>query len=376
MRGVFFGRESEVNEILDRMRGPEGRFIIISGGSGTGKSSLVDAGMLPRVEESGLPGMARCVCKRMVPSQGNHPFDALMRVLHSEAERAGIDPFETGQRLLSEPSICSELLRTIISQGMSADGLVLFLDQMEELFTGQTKERTATFISALYGVVNEVPLRVIGTIRSDFLHYCHEHDDLLKVLRGSGHYPLGRVENYVIADIIVKPAQCAGLSISEGLMRRLIRDTGSEPGSLPLLAFALEQLFKKRSDSVLSEDVYAELGGIAGAVGAHVNTVEDRLAKEFGADANTWLPKIFPSLVVVNIDGQPTRRRALKKTLASDLQPIVDYLSRERLLSAEGEGPQSTGSVAHEKLFETWPALTRWVAEKPRRFLCPALGRD
>ena len=189
----------------------------------TGKSSLVDAGMLPRVEESGLPGMARCVCKRMVPSQGNHPFDALMRVLHSEAERAGIDPFETGQRLLSEPSICSELLRTIISQGMSADGLVLFLDQMEELFTGQTKERTATFISALYGVVNEVPLRVIGTIRSDFLHYCHEHDDLLKVLRGSGHYPLGRVENYVIADIIVKPAQCAGLSISEGLMRRLIR---------------------------------------------------------------------------------------------------------------------------------------------------------
>ena len=137
--GVFFGRESEVNEILDRMRGPEGRFIIISGGSGTGKSSLVDAGMLPRVEESGLPGMARCVCKRMVPSQGNHPFDALMRVLHSEAERAGIDPFETGQRLLSEPSICSELLRTIISQGMSADGLVLFLNQMEELFTGQTK---------------------------------------------------------------------------------------------------------------------------------------------------------------------------------------------------------------------------------------------
>ena len=114
---------------------------------------------------------------------------------------------------------------------------------------------------------------------------------------------------------------------------------------------------------MLSEDVYAELGGIAGAVGAHVNTVEDRLAKEFGADANTWLPKIFPSLVVVNIDGQPTRRRALKKTLASDLQPIVDYLSRERLLSAEGEGPQSTVSVAHEKLFETWPALTRWVAE-------------
>lgn len=360
---VFFGREAEVREVLDRLRLPEGRFLIISGGSGTGKSSLVDAGVLPRIEESGIGEERSCVCVRMVPSQGNHPFDALMRVLHSEAERAGVNSYESGQRLLSEPGIFSELLKTIISKGVSADCLVLFLDQMEELFTVQTKDRAEPFLSALFRGVNEASFRVIATIRSDFLHYCHEHDELLKVLRGSGHYPLGRAENYMMADIIVKPAQCAALTVPDRLVRRLIQDAGSELGSLPLLAFALERLFRERSGNVLSENVYDALGGIAGAIGAHVRKVEDQVAKQVGSDANTWLPKIFQPLILVNIDGQPTRRRVLKETFAVDLHPIVDILSKERLLSTEGEGKQSTVSVAHEKLFETWPGLTRWVAE-------------
>jgi hypothetical protein len=298
----------------------------------------------------------------MVPSQGSHPFDALLRVVHAEAEQAGVNSYESAQRLVSQPGILPDLLKTIVTKGMSADGLVFFLDQMEELFTGQTKYRAEAFLSALYRAVNEAPFRVIGTIRSDFLHYCHEHGDLLRILRGRGHYPLGRVQSYMLHDIIVKPAQCAGLSIPERLTRRLIR-AGSDPGSLPLLAFALEQLFNKRSGNQLSEDVYTEPGGIAGAIGAHVNNVEDRVAKQFGADANAWLSKIFQWLVVVNIDGQPTRRSVLKQTIAADLQPIVDLLTKERLLSAEGDGQYSTVSVAHEKLFEAWPSLSRWVAE-------------
>ncbi len=360
---VFFGRETEVREILDRMRQPEGRFLIISGGSGTGKSSLVDAGVLPRLEESGLPGIGSCVCKRMVPNQGSHPFDALMRVLHSDAERAGVESYEAGQRLLSEPGTFSTLLKSIISKGMSAEGLVLFLDQMEELFTAQTIDRSEAFLSGLYGAVNEANFRVIATIRSDFLHYCHDHEDLLKVLRGDGHYPLGRVESYTMKDIIVKPARCAGLTIPDRLVRRLGQDTGSEPGSLPLLAFAMERLFQDRSGNSLSEKVYEALGGIAGAIGAHVSKVEEDVTKQLGADATSWFPKIFQSLIVVNIDGQGTRRRALKQTFAADLQPAIDFLSKERLLTTEGVGEESTVSVAHEKLFETWPALTRWVAE-------------
>src|SRR5262245_2831451 len=172
---VFFGREAEVNEILDRISGPEGRFMIISGGSGTGKSSLVDAGVLSRLEDSGLPGIGSCVCKRVVPSQGNHPFDALMRALQSEAERAGVDSFDSGQSLLSDPGILTKLLKTIIAKGTSADCLILFLDQMEELFTANSRDSAEPFLAALYKAINEATCRVIATIRSDFLHHCHEH---------------------------------------------------------------------------------------------------------------------------------------------------------------------------------------------------------
>jgi hypothetical protein len=359
---VFFGREAEVGEILDRMHHSEGRFIIVSGGSGTGKSSLVDAGVLPRVKESGLPEMAKCVCKRMVPSQGSHPFDALMRVLHSEAEQAGIDSYESGQRLLSKPGSFSELLKTIISKDTS---LVLFLDQMEELFTAQTKDHAKPFLSALYGAVTEASFRVIATIRSDFLHHCHEHEDMLKVLNGPGHYCLGRVEPFMMHDMIVKPAACAELTVPDRLVRRLVQDTGSEPGNLPLLAFVLQRLFDKRSGNVLSEAVYDTLGGVAGAISDHIKTVEEEaIAKKIeGGGALDLLPRIFHSLLVVNEEGRPTRRRVPISKFSKDVRAIVDVLVTERLLSSEGEGETATVSLAHEKLFQAWPALKKWIDE-------------
>ena len=114
----------------------------------------------------------------------------------------------------------------------------------------------------------------------------------------------------------MKPARSSELSIPMKLIDRLIQDAGTEAGSLPLLAFALEQLFNRRSGNALSEDVYSQLGGIAGVIGAH-EAYRIRLPKRFflGAGASAWLSKIFQLLIVVNIDGQPTRRRALKMTL-------------------------------------------------------------
>jgi len=156
---VFFGREAEVRQILDLMFSPKGRFIIISGSSGTGKSSLVHAGVLPKVEESGLPGDKSCLGVRMVPSQGNHPFDALLRALHPHAEAAGLNPFGLGEELAAQPKTFTNNIQTILSKGLDADALVLFLDQMEELYTAragqQTKEHTAAFVSGLYHAVYE-----------------------------------------------------------------------------------------------------------------------------------------------------------------------------------------------------------------------------
>lgn len=364
---VFLGREPDVRGILDRIRLPEGRFMVISGDSGTGKSSLVDAGVLPRVEEAGLSGYARCLCRRIVPSQGNHPFDALMRVLHADAVDAGLDPYRLAEELLARPETFIENVRMIISKSASADALVVFLDQMEELFTSrgqaQAYEQTDAFLRALFRAAKESPLRVISTIRSDFLHHCHRHPDLLQVLRGAGHYPLGRLEQFMMRDMIVKPAACAGLKIQETLVRRLIQETGSGPGNLPLLAFVLQRLFEQREGDTLSEAAYDAFGGVGGSIAGHIEAVEERLLREVADDALDRLPRIFQHLLVVTVEGQPTRRRAVKATFSGDLLPIVDLLIRERLLSTEGEGEASTVSVAHEKLFDAWPALARWIAE-------------
>ena len=181
---VFFGRDDAIREILYRMQKPEGRFIIVSGGSGTGKSSLVDAGILPRLEQTGLSGVGTCLCVRVVPSQGDHPFDALTRELHSQVEQVGFKAYDLGKELLAQPAIFTERIQTIVSKGMKNKALVLFLDQMEELFTAQAKDHAKPFLSALYSAANEGSLRVVATIRSDFLHHCHEHSEMLKVLNG------------------------------------------------------------------------------------------------------------------------------------------------------------------------------------------------
>jgi hypothetical protein len=145
---VFFGRDDEIREILYLMRKPEGRFIIISGGSGTGKSSLVDAGVLPRIEQSGIGEKRSYVSARMVPSQGGHPFDALLRPLYSYAERAGLNVYELAEKMAAQPSTLPERIQEIVSKGLNGNGLILFLDQMEELFTAQNPEVSNNFLTA------------------------------------------------------------------------------------------------------------------------------------------------------------------------------------------------------------------------------------
>jgi hypothetical protein len=300
---------------------------------------------------------------RMVPSRGDHLFDALLRPLHAYAERAGMDAYELVKHLVKQPKNLSRRMQDIVAKGLNTDGLVLFLDQMEELFTVRDLAQSQAFLSALYQAAQEARLHVIATIRSDFLQYCHEQAELRSVLNGQGHYALGSIDGMSIREMITKPAYCAGLSLSEKLVRRLTREAGDKPGGLPLLAFALQQLFDKRVGKELTEKVYDELGGLAGAIGEHVKTVEETVAQSFAIEYKEMFSKIFAPLVVVTIDGQPTRKRTAKESFGEDLRPVIEVLIKERLLNVEGEGHESVVSVAHETLFGAWPTLARWVAE-------------
>lgn len=378
---VFFGRDAETREILDRMCDPDGRFVIISGNSGVGKSSVVDAGVLAHIERIPLLGSTRCLCVRMVPSQGAGVFGALIKALHPYATRAGRDPEtieshlagvnpESLERdLITSPQRLADHVREILSKGGGDhDALVLFLDQMEELFTAQDVDASKAFLTALYHAAREGALWVVATIRSDNLHHCYGHPDMLRLLRGKGHYPLGHIEPFMLPDLIVKPAQCAGLEITDSLVRRIIHDVGTEAGNQPLLGFVLNQLFKRRSGRELSEAVYEQLGGVQGAIANLAGEVEARIYHDRGIETSALLPRVFDSLVTVNSEGLPGRRRPLRSEFPSQMNELIDALVRERLLHLEGD-QNPVVSISHEALFEAWPSLRAYIADNRKQLI-------
>ncbi|GAB6042824.1 nSTAND1 domain-containing NTPase [Endothiovibrio diazotrophicus] len=361
---VFFGREVEVRELLDRLSLPEGRFVIVSGDSGSGKSSLVEAGVLPRLEEGerSLRGV------RMVPSGGEDPFDALLRALHPRAERAGLDGYRLGRELAAGRAEPVEVLGKILGRGAEREALLLFVDQMEELFTAERRDAPliGRFLAALHEASQTLPLRILATIRGDLLHHCYAYPEMLAVLRGPGHYPLGRAAPHMLHEMIVRPARCAGIRVPEALARRLTEEVGPEPGNLPLLAFVLERLFERRTDDGLSEAAYRAMGGLVGAIAEHVKEVERALAKALELDPERLearLAGLFEGLVQMDTEGLPTRRRVRRTDLPEPQAPVVEALIQARLLAVEGEGAECALSVAHERLFQAWPALARWVDE-------------
>ncbi len=131
---------------------------------------------------------------------------------------------------------------------------------------------------------------------------------------------------------------------------------------MPLLAFVLNQLFEKRSDHELSEKIYKDLGGVSGAIAEHVKTVEEKMRQDLGKKTPELLPEIFQSLVIVNPEGLPTRRRPLLSEFSEAQRSVIKLLTDERLLDTEGEGEAATVSISHEKLFEAWPALRDYIS--------------
>ncbi len=378
---VFFGRDADVRAILDRLNSPFGRFLIVSGDSGSGKSSLIDAGVLPNLEKKGESTSDSCRAVYFRPNRSNDVFHALLSTLQNYAEVTDMDPFgevaemdpvSKADELAENPEKLPQTLHEIVVRGFDHCNLVLFLDQMEELFTGagdgQRLSAINDFLTGLYQAASEGTLSVIATIRGDFLHHCHRIPALLTVLRGSGHYPLGGLEAYMLHDMITKPAQCAGLYITDSLAWRLVRDAGTEPGSLPLLAFVLRRLFDEREDSELSEAIYdrlsgSETNGMQGVLANYATEVERQFQDAFGKGTSEQLLELFSYLLTINVEGVPTRRWASESELPGYLRPIVELLVTKRLLTKVGKGEAAAVSIAHEKLFDAWPVLTRWIAK-------------
>lgn len=335
----FFGRDDERREAIADLEAlveaGKSRFLVVAGASGTGKSSVVLAGIVPALEAKGWTSA--------VLRPGRAPARAL------------------GEALARLPK--------------EARGL-LVVDQFEEIFTHAVAgQDPSAFARRLWELSRgeDRHVQVILTLRVDYIGRCGEvllddaglrldrvaYDEAFRVF-------VAQMSPDKLAATIEGPVGRVGLSLEPGLARRLLDEIGGDPVGLPLLQYALDELWKRRKDDTLTHAALAEIGGVVGALTRHADAVVDGLAPAEQAQAR----RLFVRLVAYGAEpSSGTRRRELEAELRPARDPaafddaveaLVDARLVVRRLEADGK---ATLEVAHEALIRNWPRLWRWYEQ-------------
>jgi len=369
-RPYFFGRERLVNELVEVLaqQMDNVRLLAVVGPSGSGKSSVVMAGLLPRLREGALPGSETWVyLDRIVP--GAHPLESLTITLANVMPKANV---VIRQDLDTSEGRGLHLLGSQVTIGTDKR-LVLFIDQFEELFTQTVDEdEREQFIALLVAAVSESkgPVTVILTLRADFYDrpMALEYENLGKLLVDH-HRAVLPMSLDDLRDVIEKPALLPDvrLTFEPGLVGDLLFEVREQVGGLPLLQFTLDQLFEKRKNQILTLEAYREMGGLRGALARHAQmTYEDLKTAEHRRLACTlFLRLIEPG----STEQDTTRRRAALTELelpdarqSQILHEVTDQFVRARLLTINEVSTQrATIEVSHEALIREWGQLGKWL---------------
>jgi serine/threonine protein kinase/formylglycine-generating enzyme required for sulfatase activity len=349
-RAVFFGRRREIASALERMRSES--FLLLTGDSGVGKSSLALAGILSAVREGALCDQRAWQCARLVP--GQRPVTALTSAL---ASALGVSESLVDSMASQEPESFGRSLRA----RLGPRGLVVYIDQFEELITAsppQEANRTASLLAPLAAGIPGV--RLLASARSDFL-------TRLAALPGLGEHlsralflvrPLSPEET---REAIVGPARVGkGQFESEALVDELVRSAATLQGGLPLLQFALAELWeaRDRESGTISASTLEAIGGVSGALARHAEAVLAGMLPQQRNAARALL------LRLVSPDGTRIRRTA--RELGSDdpaRYQVLEALVRGRILVARESEGETTYEIAHEALLQGWGTLARWVGD-------------
>ncbi len=363
----FFGRETLVERLIERLADPStGRFLAVVGPSGSGKSSVVKAGLLPALHQGRLEGSERWFIAKMVP--GTHPFRELATALLSVAVE---DTDISEEQLQSSVRGLLRAVLRILSKDESAY-LVLVIDQFEEVFTLVEDESVRKHFlgSLLYAIKTlESRLRVIITLRADFYDRPLLYPDFGDLVRQHTEVvlPLAPDELRIA---VTGPAERVGLIIEPGLVDAIVTDVSEQPGTLPLLQYALTELFNQRNDRTLTLAAYRANGGVRGALARRAE--ETFNAMDMGQ--REMLRQALLRLVSLGEGTEDTRRRVRWSELMALghgrdrralMQSVLDTFGQHRLLTFDRD-PQTrepTVEVAHEALIREWRRLRAWLDE-------------
>lgn len=380
--GVYYGRRPDLTRLIGRLR--QERFVAVLGVSGSGKSSLLQAGLIPALRQRPLladgtqppEGSDKWCVESFKP--GADPLGqmalALTRDLSTAREMADIRT-----HLADDPTALSLYTRRLLDRRNSPH-LLLIVDQFEEIFTQCVDElHRAAFADALGSLVQEsgsATSLVIG-LRDHFFGRCLEYPALRRLLEQRQLLlgPMGREE---LTQAIVRPVEQQGLHWEPGVVETLLDDLGvsgnrpPEPGALPLMAHALREIWERRQGNALTLAGYTAAGSVKESVGRAADRVYDALPPEQQSAAR----HLFLSLIriVDSGDGQAVvyaRQRATLSDLLpseaaakADVQAVIDTMAAERLITlGQDLSGRETAEVAHEALFSHWPRLTGWLAE-------------
>jgi energy-coupling factor transporter ATP-binding protein EcfA2 len=360
---LFFGREAMTQHLVETLR-PR-RFLAVLGPSGSGKSSLVRAGLLPQLRAGGLPGSQDWVYLLFKP--GVHPHHELALGLARVAP--SVDVLAETRRVLTSLEADERALhlhvRLALANQPSDRRCCLVVDQFEEVFPlcQERSERVQFFENLRYAApITDGRTMILLTIRLDFMPQAARYTELAEIL-SSHQFLVGPMDEAELRTVIEAPAHLAGLRLEAELVDTILDDVGREPGALPLLEHALLQVWERRSaDNILTLQGYRESGGVQGALAQRAEAMFEGFAPEQQAVTR----RLMLRLTSPGEGTEDTRRRAALREMwarreeQGAVEQVVTELATARLLTAsvDASGERQV-DVAHEALIRGWPRLRR-----------------
>jgi WD40 repeat protein/energy-coupling factor transporter ATP-binding protein EcfA2 len=350
----FFGRDNWIIELTDYLK--QKNVLLLLGASGSGKSSLVQAGLIPKLKDDF--GANKLVNLTFVPDV--NPFESFYGCLLANR-------YKQYQAKLAQAVKEETLINVVEGLKNNSDLWFIFIDQFEELFTRTPKTERDIFIKSLIKLIeiienNNSLVKIVMTMRADFLDKLSPYPSLGKI-HDQYSKMLTDMDESELRLAIAEPAARNGVIFEKGLINQIIADFYEQAGSLPLLQYTLDLLWEKNhiQERVLNIKIYQDIGGVTGALEKQA----DKIYSQFNEQQRKAAEEIFLELISLEGEKAVSRRADKSSFEQEEMQREVLYqLIDNRLLVSKGEDGKATVEVAHEALLRSWKVLQDLIREK------------